>query len=181
MHGHIYQARRALRALKGLVRLQALVRGHAVRKQAAETLQCMQALVRAQARVRARRVRVSLESQGTQKKPPEENVHEDHVRDIEVGNSIPPESRHLIFCNHFHRYLLRIYIMTMQVIPNNSLNLYGYLLNPGLGGGLYQGKVTPVAWFCSGSTDCLCHHVCTGCIVGMIHTFLFKLITFCQF
>jgi hypothetical protein len=83
LHVNIYQARRALRALKGLVRLQALVRGHAVRKQAAETLQCMQALVRAQARVRARRVRVSLESQGTQKKPPEKNVHEDHVRDIE--------------------------------------------------------------------------------------------------
>ncbi|KAG2622224.1 protein IQ-DOMAIN 1-like [Panicum virgatum] len=78
-----FLARRALRALKGLVRLQALVRGHAVRKQAAETLQCMQALVRAQARVRARRVRVSLESQGTQKKPPEKNAHEDHVRDIE--------------------------------------------------------------------------------------------------
>ncbi|XP_066356433.1 protein IQ-DOMAIN 5-like [Miscanthus floridulus] len=78
-----FLARRALRALKGLVRLQALVRGHAVRKQAAETLQCMQALVRAQARVRARRVRVSLESQGTPKKPPEQNVHEDHVRDIE--------------------------------------------------------------------------------------------------
>ncbi|CAD6222281.1 unnamed protein product [Miscanthus lutarioriparius] len=78
-----FLARRAVRALKGLVRLQALVRGHSVRKQAAETLQCMQALVRAQARVRARRVRVSLESQGTQKRPPEQNVHEDHIRDIE--------------------------------------------------------------------------------------------------
>ncbi|KAJ3669955.1 hypothetical protein LUZ60_010279 [Juncus effusus] len=58
-----FLARRALRALKGLVRLQALARGHIVRKQAATTLRCMQALVRVQARVRARRVRMALESQ----------------------------------------------------------------------------------------------------------------------
>lgn len=49
------QARQALRALKAVVRLQAIFRGRRVRKQAAVTLRCMQALVRVQARVRAQR------------------------------------------------------------------------------------------------------------------------------
>ena len=50
----LMKARRALRALKAIVRLQAIVRGRQVRKQAAVTLRCMEALVRVQARVKAR-------------------------------------------------------------------------------------------------------------------------------
>ncbi|KAL8496267.1 hypothetical protein ACS0TY_020107 [Phlomoides rotata] len=80
-----FQARRALRALKGLVRLQALVRGHAVRRQAAITLRCMQALVRVQARARARHARMALESQTAQQKLKEQLEEEAEVKQIEDG------------------------------------------------------------------------------------------------
>lgn len=43
--------------------MQALVRGHLVRKQARETLRCIQALVIAQARARAQRARMVSEDQ----------------------------------------------------------------------------------------------------------------------
>ncbi|KAM7260844.1 hypothetical protein ACFE04_026319 [Oxalis oulophora] len=49
-------AKRALRALRSLVKLQALVRGVLVRRQARIAIQCMHALVKLQVRVRARQL-----------------------------------------------------------------------------------------------------------------------------
>ena len=75
-----WQARRALRALKAVVRIQALFRGRQVRKQAAVTLRCMQALVRVQARIRAQGVRMSsLEGQVALK-----HCISDHTNQAEV-------------------------------------------------------------------------------------------------
>ncbi|CAM0954296.1 unnamed protein product [Alopecurus aequalis] len=54
-----YLARRAFRALKGIIRLQALIRGHLVRRQAASTLRATWLIVKFQAIVRGRNVRLS--------------------------------------------------------------------------------------------------------------------------
>ncbi|KAL3573651.1 hypothetical protein D5086_024264 [Populus alba] len=58
-----YLARKALCALRGLVKLQALVRGHQVRKQTTATLRRMHTLMAKQARARCHRVQMAGETQ----------------------------------------------------------------------------------------------------------------------
>jgi hypothetical protein len=58
------QAKKALCALRGMVKLQAMVRGQLVRRQADATLRRIQALVAAQRRARAERLRLRLLEDG---------------------------------------------------------------------------------------------------------------------
>ncbi|KAL5185138.1 Protein IQ-DOMAIN 31 [Glycine soja] len=72
----IEEATKALCALRGLVKLQALVRGHLVRKQAKATLTCMQALVTTQVRPHAQRTQMGSEGNTNQK---HKNSNEDNL------------------------------------------------------------------------------------------------------
>ncbi|VAH98382.1 unnamed protein product [Triticum turgidum subsp. durum] len=58
---------RALRALKGLVRLKSLVQGHSVKRQATSTLRCMQTLSRVQSKIQTRRIKMAEENQALQR------------------------------------------------------------------------------------------------------------------
>ncbi|XP_075508705.1 protein IQ-DOMAIN 17-like [Primulina tabacum] len=81
-----YLARRALAALKGIVKLQALIRGQNVRKQANMTMKCMQALLRVQARVRDQRSRLSHD--GGRRSMPGETNRSMYLKDIRNRRSM---------------------------------------------------------------------------------------------
>ncbi|KAG5236619.1 protein IQ-DOMAIN [Salix suchowensis] len=87
-----YLARKALRALKGLVKLQALVRGHLVRKQATATLRCMQALVNVQTRARAQRIWMNEDLNPSQRHSiHRKSTQDNRIRDINYENEIVME------------------------------------------------------------------------------------------
>lgn len=61
-----YLVRRNFHTLRGLMRLQALVQGQSVRRQATNTMRCMQALVRVHSQICSRRIRMFEENQALQ-------------------------------------------------------------------------------------------------------------------
>ncbi|KAL8027789.1 hypothetical protein ABFX02_14G119400 [Erythranthe guttata] len=62
-----YLAKRALRALRGLVRLKTLVDGPTIKRQTANTLKCMQSLSRVQSQIQSRRMSMLEENRTLQR------------------------------------------------------------------------------------------------------------------
>ncbi|KAL2345029.1 hypothetical protein Fmac_006314 [Flemingia macrophylla] len=74
--GHL--AKRALRALRGLVRLKSLMEGSVVKRQATSTIRSMQTLSRLQSQIRSRRVRMLEDNQALQRQ-----LLQKHARELE--------------------------------------------------------------------------------------------------
>jgi hypothetical protein len=87
----LMQARRALRALRGLVRLRLLVDGNSVKRQAASTLRCMQTLARVQSQIRSRRLKMSEENQALQR----QLLLKQELESLRVGNHLKVFSKNI--------------------------------------------------------------------------------------
>ncbi|XP_027069701.2 protein IQ-DOMAIN 2 [Coffea arabica] len=99
-----YLARRALRALRGLVRLKSLVDGPTAKRQTANTLKCMQALSRVQSQINSRRIRMSEENRALQRQLLQKQAKE--LESLRMGEEWDDslQSREQIEANLLHKY-----------------------------------------------------------------------------
>ncbi|XP_050228555.1 protein IQ-DOMAIN 2 [Mercurialis annua] len=99
-----YLARRALRALRGLVRLKSLMEGPTVKRQATHTLRCMQTLARVQSQIHSRRARMSEENQALQRQLLQKHAQE--LEKLRMGEEWDDslQSKEQIEANLLHKY-----------------------------------------------------------------------------
>lgn len=79
-----YMARKTFRHMKGIIRLQSLIQGHSVKKQATSTLSHLHSWSRIQAQIRTRRVCMVTEGRIRQKKLENQLKLEAKLHDLEV-------------------------------------------------------------------------------------------------
>ncbi|KAL9230511.1 hypothetical protein vseg_005850 [Gypsophila vaccaria] len=132
-----YLARRALRALRGLARLKALVEGQSVKRQAATTLRCMQTLARVQSQIRSRRIRMSEENLALQRQL--QLKHETELEKFKMGETWDdsPQSKEQIEANlqnkqeaAMRRERALAYAFTHQQLRKNNRNSNPTFMDP---------------------------------------------------
>ncbi|KAL3614025.1 hypothetical protein CASFOL_042099 [Castilleja foliolosa] len=99
-----YLARRALRALRGLVRLKSLVDGSTVKRQTSNTLKCMQTLSRVQSQIQSRRLRMLEDNRALQRQLLQKRAKE--LESLRVGDEWDDslQSKEKIESNLLHKY-----------------------------------------------------------------------------
>ncbi|KAE8697645.1 IQ-domain 28, putative isoform 3 [Hibiscus syriacus] len=121
-----YLARRAFGALKAIIRLQALIRGHLVRRQAITTLFCMMGIVKLQAHVRGVMARHSDGGLEVQKKLNQMNLQESNpVASLGVNKSarIGKLSENALFVSLLlHHFYLPLLLHVDAGEPNSVRN-----------------------------------------------------------
>lgn len=90
-----FKARKELQSLQGIIKLQALARGHLVRRQAVATLQSVRGIIKIQALVRGQRVRNSISKEICERKP--------HGESVGVGNLPRSSLPHVVPCKLYIR------------------------------------------------------------------------------
>ncbi|KAK8685461.1 hypothetical protein V6N13_041462 [Hibiscus sabdariffa] len=79
------EAKRALHALKGLIRLKSLIEGPVVKRQTASILRCMQELSRVQCQIRIRRTRMTEENRAFQRQLLQKHAKE--IVNLQMGEN----------------------------------------------------------------------------------------------
>ncbi|KAK4424111.1 protein IQ-DOMAIN 1 [Sesamum alatum] len=99
-----YLARRALRALRGLVRLKSLVDGPTAKRQTSNTLKCMQTLSRVQSQIQSRRIRMLEENRALQRQLLQKRARE--LESLRMGEEWDDslQSKEQIEASLLHKY-----------------------------------------------------------------------------
>lgn len=130
----LQQARRALRALRGLVRLKTMIQGQSVKRQATSTLRCMQTLARVQSQVRARRIRMSEDNQALQRQLQQKHEKEQEKLKAYSVSTFIMYAFHVLHSHMLYANLFRRYPWVPHHVSASSASKFetGFVLSPSL-------------------------------------------------